>query len=269
MLAALGLVAVIVWSAGCASQRTGPIAGDDLTAGRSSAARLRARPSTDSASPPSSRECSGLTSLSAGGGGLLYVPARDGPNRSWPLVVLLHGAGSNARSGLEHLRPLADDAGLVLLAPQSRGPTWDAVGGRYGPDVASIDALLEEVFRRVSVDPRRLALGGFSDGASYALSLGLGNGDLFTDLIAFSPGFVARGPRRGRPVVYVSHGVSDRVLPIERCSRRIVPLLRRWGYDVDYREFAGAHTVPPEVAEAAVGRLLRRPAEKTGNPRSR
>jgi phospholipase/carboxylesterase len=46
------------------------------------------------------------------------------------------------------------------------------------------------------------------------------------------------------------------VLPIDNCSRRIVPLLRRGGYDVRYREFEGAHTVPPEIAREAAGWLL-------------
>jgi predicted esterase len=31
----------------------------------------------------------------------------------------------------------------------------------------------------VAIDPARVAIGGFSDGATYALSLGLINGDLF------------------------------------------------------------------------------------------
>jgi len=46
------------------------------------------------------------------------------------------------------------------------------------------------------------------------------------------------------------------VLPIDQCSRRIVPMLRRAGYDVRYDEFEGGHTVPPAIASAAVDWLL-------------
>ena len=60
---------------------------------------------------------------------------------------------------------------------------------------------------------------GFSDGASYALSIGLANGDLFGHVLAWSPGFVAPPEFVGRPRVFVSHGTDDRVLPIDRCSR--------------------------------------------------
>jgi phospholipase/carboxylesterase len=64
---------------------------------------------------------------------------------------------------------------------------------------------------------------GFSDGASYALSLGLTNGDLFRHVIAFSPGFMAPAARRGEPPVFVSHITRDGVLPIGVTSHRIVP----------------------------------------------
>ena len=55
---------------------------------------------------------------------------------------------------------------------------------------------LEQVFARHAVDAGHLAIGGFSDGASYALGLGLANGDFFRDVLAFSPGFVPPGGPR-------------------------------------------------------------------------
>jgi len=124
--------------------------------------------------------------------------------------------------------------------------------GGYGPDVEFIDRALDWAFDRLTLDTRKLAITGFSDGASYALSLGITNGDLFTRVIAFSPGFMAPATRRRKPQVFVSHGTRDRVLPIERCSRRIVPQLDHAGYRVRYREFEGGHVVPPEIGHRAV-----------------
>jgi len=72
--------------------------------------------------------------------------------------VLLHGAGAGAAAALAPLRDLADDAGLILLAPKSRRPTWDVIRGGFGPDVATIDALVEHVFERFAVDRTRVAL---------------------------------------------------------------------------------------------------------------
>lgn len=211
---------------------------------------LRARPEkVTSAAPP------GLQPLEfrAVRNGYLYVPATYQTGRLTPLVVLLHGAGEDARDGLALLRGQSDEVGLILLALASRGPTWDLIvgRGRYGPDVAAIDHALEHTFCRYAVDPAHVAVGGYSDGASYALSLGIMNGDLFTHVLAFSPGFMAPAERRGCPRFFVSHGTRDAWLPIDRCSRRIVPQLERAGYEVSYREFEGGHVVPPDIGREA------------------
>ncbi len=183
---------------------------------------------------------------------LLYVPMDYTAERPAPLVLSLHGAGGDAEGGLALVQPLADASNILVLAAASHRQTWDVIGGEYGPDVSVIDQALTQVFTRYAVDSSRLAIGGFSDGASYALSLGLINGDLFTHVIAFSPGYIARGSRHGKPQLFISHGTRDDVLPIDVCSRRIVPQVQRAGYDVQYHEFDGPHTVPPEIAQEAV-----------------
>jgi phospholipase/carboxylesterase len=236
--------------AACDTGREG-LKGQREVESASSRRRLRAR-----AGPPSSSVAvsTGLHPLGLGStrDGLLYIPAGYGEQVKAPLALTLHGAGGSARSSISHFLHLADTAGVVLLAPESRGRTWDVLVGGYGPDVEFIDRALGWTFERLVLDTQRLAITGFSDGASYALSLGLTNGDLFTHVIAFSPGFMVPASRRGKPPVFVSHGTRDRVLPIERCSRRIVPQLDRAGYQVRYREFDGPHTVPESIAREAL-----------------
>jgi phospholipase/carboxylesterase len=151
----------------------------------------------------------------------------------------------------------AEALGILLLAPESRERTWDVIGGAFGPDVSFIDCALQAVFQHHAIDPDKIAVAGFSDGASYALSLGLTNGTLFSDILAFSPGFMAPARQNGGPRIFISHGIDDEVLPIDRCSRRLVPILRRSGYSVDYREFDGGHTIPPEMVSAAMAQFLR------------
>ena len=214
--------------------------------------RLTARPGKPTGLEPKL----GLQRIGRESEALLYVPPEYRHDDPRPLVVTLHGAGGSARHGLDLFLPLAEEGGLIILAPKSFGGTWDVILGGYGPDVASIDEALKQTFARYAVDGRRVAIGGFSDGASYALSLGLTNGDLFTAVLAFSPGFVASGQRRGSPSVFVSHGSEDRVLPIDVTSRRVVPSLRSAGYEVRYREFDGPHTVPPDIAREAVAWFL-------------
>ena len=196
--------------------------------------------------------------------GLVYVPATYRPDRALPLVLMLHGAGGNARHGLDPFQVRADEAELILLAPDSRGSTWDVLRGGFGPDVQFIDLALRQTFDLYAVDPARVVVEGFSDGASYALSLGLTNGDLFSHVVAFSPGFAAPGTPSGSPLVYVSHGTDDDVLPIDVCSRRIVPALERAGYAVTYHEFEGGHWVPPDIADEAIAWMLETSPQAAG-----
>jgi predicted esterase len=221
--------------------------------------RLTARPARPTEAGPTGLQRLGLA---PDRDGFLYVPPGYRPDRPAPLVLMLHGAGGEARGGLSPLRHLADETGTLLLAPDSRDRTWDViVQGGFGPDAAFIDRALAQTFRRYAVDPKRLAVEGFSDGASYALSLGITNGGLFTHVLAFSPGFMAPAAQEGAPRIYISHGRRDRVLPISSCSRRIVPRLEDAGYGVRYHEFDGEHTVPPEIAREALDWFLQAPGE--------
>lgn len=219
--------------------------------------RLLARP-LPSHEPPATPGLHALGLAGAGGrDGLLYVPAGYDATRPAPFALLLHGASHDADTVLALVLPWADAAGLLLLAPDARQYTWDVIMDGYGPDVAFIDQALAHIFARYAVDTSRFAIGGFSDGASYALSLGLTNGDLFSHIIAFSPGFMAPDERRGQPRIFVSHGVRDQILPIDRCGRRVARVLQHAGYDVNYHEFDGPHTVPPQIASGAVAWLTR------------
>ena len=168
-------------------------------------------------------------------------------------MLYLHGATGNQQQGIRRLSALADEFGFLLLSPASQDGTWDAIRSGYGPDVRFIDQALGKVFALRRVDPRKIAVSGFSDGASYALGLGLSNGDLFRAVVAFSPGFVPSGvEQRGSPKIYISHGTKDQILPFEGSSRSLAPRLRQAGYQVNFREFDGPHTVPPEIAREAI-----------------
>jgi predicted esterase len=214
--------------------------------------RLSARP----APPVSVPTRTGLLPLDGPTGELLalsYVPAPpDG--RPYRLVLLLHGAGGSPRQGLDLLLPIADEHRLLLVAAKSTASTWDLIIDGFGPDVRLIDRLLEQIFDSHPVE--HVTVGGFSDGASYALSLGLTNGDLFDTVLAFSPGFAAPMVTHGQPRVFVSHGTGDPVLPVDSCSRRLVPRLKTLGYRVTYDEFNGGHEVPEQVVHQATRWLL-------------
>lgn len=185
----------------------------------------------------------------AGRDGVLQIPAGVAPDAPVPLLLFLHGATQNGARMLMRIGEAANRAGVAVLAPDSRNGTWDAIRDSFGEDITFLNRALAHVFDGVAVDPARIAIGGFSDGASYGLSLGLANGDAFPKIVACSPGFVIQAPQRGRPRVFISHGTADQILPIDRCSRVIVPRLRSMRFDVTYREFEGRHEIPAAIGD--------------------
>jgi phospholipase/carboxylesterase len=213
----------------------------------STAGKLTARPHESRKSYVSGRTPLGLDSARDA---ILLAPKSE-PNGNFPLLVFLHGAGQSADEMFEYLGPTPEDAGVAVLAPNSRGSTWDAIRGSFGPDVQFLNRALELVFEMLAIDPRRVFIGGFSDGASYAISLGLMNGDLFKGVMACSPGFVIDGPSVGKPNFYVSHGKQDRILPIENTRRIVGDLSGRGAYGVIFTEFEGGHEIPPQVLSEA------------------
>jgi phospholipase/carboxylesterase len=206
--------------------------------------RLTARPRANVTRSPEGQRSLGLDRRRDA---ILQLPP-NATGAPLPLFVALHGAGGSAEGVLRRVGAAADGAGVAVLAPQSRDSSWDAIRGGFGRDVTFVDRALERVFDTVAVDAARVAVGGFSDGATYAIALGLINGDLFRRVVAFSPGFLIEGAPHGTPRFFVSHGTADPVLPIDRCSRVIVPGLRKHGYDVTFREFDGGHEVPADIA---------------------
>jgi phospholipase/carboxylesterase len=216
---------------------------------RGSAASAQSRISARPRASKVLRPPAGAQKLGLGGerDAVLMIPA-GAPASPLPLLVLLHGAGGSGGNMLRRLGSQVDTAGLAVLSPDSRDPrSWDAIRGSLGPDVDFLNRALTRVFETVDVDPARVSVGGFSDGATYALTVGLINGDLFSRVVAWSPGFYVDDQVRGKPRVFVSHGRDDEILPIARCSRVIVPRLQQRGYQVTYREFDGGHSMPPEM----------------------
>lgn len=227
---------------------SGPLGAATAGVGRFTARLTGATGSTGQGGKPAQPVQPGLheLGLARGKDGIFAVPKGYSAEKPVPLIVMLHGARGRTE-GFTQFCQVAAESGMAAAAPDARGQTWDLVLGGYGPDIAFLDRVLAHLFARIAVDPRRVALAGFSDGGSYALSVGLANGDLFTHVMAYSPGFMQPPGREGKPAVWISHGTRDDILPIDGTSRRLVPRLKQWGYKVTYREFNGGHELSPEI----------------------
>ena len=187
---------------------------------------------------------------------MLIVPDGIDPLQPTPLMVLFHGGGGSAAK----IAPMMDEHAcaqrFLLLVPQSLFPTWDIVIAGNGPDRQRLDEALAEVASRFLLDPSRIAFAGHSDGGSYALSLGLTNGDIATHLIVSSAGFMSVQMQTGAPRIFLSHGTHDAQIPIARSGHAHTAALRSAGYDVTFVEYDGGHAYRPAVVSAAVAFFL-------------
>lgn len=249
--------AFLAWMAAGSAVLTGCGANDELLQNPGGGStRLSARPSTPAT--PVDPGTYALTDNNPNDGALV-VPAGVTPGVPRPLLIVLHGAGQGAVAALNFWRPYAQARGCLLLAPGARGLTWDVMSYRFSYDVTFINSALLFAFSRCAVDTTRIALEGFSDGGTYAMGLGLANGDLFTRIVGNSSGYIPRSdsPATGKSQFFLTHGRQDGILNIDRCSRAITSTLRNRGYDVTLAEFDGGHELPAAVVNQSLDWALR------------
>ena len=189
---------------------------------------------------------------------ILFVPTgletheTRGISAPVPLFVMFHGAGGFPEKVLPFIEEHAERDKFLVLAPHSMLPTWDIVIGGSGPDLERLHRALTVVTSRYRIDRDRLAFAGFSDGASYALSIGITNGDIASHVIAMSGGFMSVFTQEGTPKVFIAHGLRDEQLPIETSGRANAAKLKSAGYEVQYIEFNGLHAIQPAIVGKAV-----------------
>jgi phospholipase/carboxylesterase len=183
----------------------------------------------------------------------LYVPPTYKPSTAIPLVLMLHGEGATSYATLQLFQPHADAAGIALLSVDSGAATWDIfAGGAYGPDVDFINAALLATFNEVNVNPARLAIEGYSSGATYALAMGRTNGNLFSHVISFSAGGMEPYTPQGMPKFFLAQGLNDQVYDITQTGRLLSKNLISAGYSVNYVEFDGGHELPDAIVQQAI-----------------
>jgi phospholipase/carboxylesterase len=182
--------------------------------------------------------------------GTLYVPKGYKDGAPMPLLMMLHGLGGSGE-GVRYTFPFAEEFGVIVVAPESRGITWGQAAPGFDGDVRYLAAAYRHVADLLDVDPTHVALGGVSDGATYALSMGLGYGDIFNHLMIFSEGIITPYRTKGSPRIFIAHGLTDAQMPIDMTSRKLVPHLKAEGYDVTYREYDGGHGAPRPIVHEA------------------
>lgn len=191
------------------------------------------------------------------GTAVLYVPTRLDASRPAPVLVLLHGLSQQPSDVMGAFKRSADRNGFVILAPKSDGITWDVPDeGPIGPDADAVAKPLVALNARLRIDPSRLALAGFSDGGTYALSYGLTHGDVFSHVMAYAAiRYHTRGAQ-GSPKFFFSHGTVDPGAVFTN-AERMARDLEKDGYDVTFHEFKGGHWISDEGVKRGIAWFLK------------
>ncbi len=184
----------------------------------------------------------------------LFVPKNFDATKKYPLVVSLHGAGSNHRLNLRRVFgkgnlpgesdaaasryfPMLADVDFLVAAPLARGTM-----GYQGIAEGDVYDMLADVERRFPVDPDRVYLTGLSMGGGGTMWLGLTRPDVWAAIApvcaATAPEWSELAPNALNLPVHLFHGDQDPVVPVastRQWHKELAALATR----VEYREYPG------------------------------
>jgi predicted esterase len=192
----------------------------------------------------------------------LLTPATIDPARPYPLVTVLHGAGRQDDLLVRAYRDEPDRRGALFLVVRSYQPTWDLIVGGPRDDLDFLEHSYAEIYARYRVDPARQALLGYSDGASYALAVGLSNPRLFAAVMGWAAGFLVIDTANledgdPKPRVLLEYGTEDPLFPFAQVALPMRAALERLGYSITFRaDEGGVHWPSPAFQPAALDWFL-------------
>ena len=202
------------------------------------------------------------------GTGLKYitvVPDEYTPGSSYPLVIMLHGFGSNMQD-LAGLAPAINATGYVYacpnapipfqLGPGQTGYGWMTPrGGGTPEETASSEKLLgdffDTVFQHFNVPPGQALLLGFSQGGGMTYRCGLGRADRFAGLAALSATLpdqdelAGRLPKERNQPIFVANGRYNQMIS-EDTAHSAKSFLENNGYSPDFHIYDMGHEISSE-----------------------
>lgn len=169
----------------------------------------------------------------------LYVPKGYDPQKSYPLVVLLHGAGRTGVSVVEKWKPLADQAGLILMGPTNPNNYWPI----NAEETNILIWMVQDVAKDVNIDGSRLYLFGHSSGGHFASYFPISRPYFFT-AVSVHAGFnnkvggkTAKNLPQKTPIAFFA-GQYDNVIPAANVLGTAKDFAKN-GHDTLFVEYVG------------------------------
>lgn len=184
-----------------------------------------------------------------------------------PVLILLHGYGSNEEDLFSFAPELPDDSYIISVrAPydlQPYGHAWyaihfDADENKFSDNeqakesLKTITSFIDEILKRYPIDAKNITLIGFSQGAILSYATALTYPEKISKVVALSGYFnqdilpeVIDTKAISHLKFFVSHGSVDQVIPVD-WARKAKPALENLGLEVEYQEYPIGHGVSPK-----------------------
>ncbi len=186
----------------------------------------------------------------------LYLPKNYDPQKKYPFIMMLHGAGSNHRLALKRVFGKSNTPGETDVEASRYFPEWKDVEyivaspyargtmGYQGITEKDVMDVLADVKKRFSIDEDRTYLTGLSMGGGGTLWIGLTRPDLWAAMAPVCP-----APPQGTEDLAANglnvpfhffHGDKDQAVPVT-VSRDWTKKLKELGASVEYIEYPGVN----------------------------
>jgi poly(3-hydroxybutyrate) depolymerase len=182
----------------------------------------------------------------------LYLPKNFDEKKSYPLVIMLHGAGDNHRLSLRRVFGKSNAEGETDVEATRYFPEWENVdfivasplargtAGYQGIPEEDVYDVLDDVKKRFKIDENRIYLTGLSMGGGGTLWLGLTRPDIWAAIAPVCPappaGTFDLAPNALNFPIHFFHGDADPVVPVAG-TQKWVSELQNIGVEVSYKEF--------------------------------
>lgn len=181
-----------------------------------------------------------------------------------PLILLLHGYGSNEEDLFSFATELPDDSYIISVrAPydlQYGSYAWYAINFDENENKFSdneqakssrdlIARFIDELINNYPVDATNITLIGFSQGAILSYAIALSHPEKIKNIVALS-GYISEPALDENYLkndlsklrIFASHGTVDQVIPVE-WARKTKPFLDKLGIKSTYKEYPIGHGI--------------------------
>lgn len=188
---------------------------------------------------------------------VIFVPHGYTPGTPVPTILFLHGSGESGSDGKKQsqvglgkfVREHEATFPFLVIFPQSQKRSW----GADAPDTQRALAILAEIQKEFTTDPKRLYLTGLSMGGYGTWVLAAKYPEKWAAIVPICGGGNPKAAEKIKDIpCWCFHGADDPAVKVEK-SREMIAALKAAGGDPKYTEFPGVKHQSWDKAYATEG----------------